>query len=636
MKIKNIYRLGSLALLGTALSACTFLDTDPQIIPGEGYYTSEKKLQYGLAGVYGALNSEALYGHYYSLQISNADDLCYYANYNSTDTRPDRYNHTAGTAVIYDTWLQLYKGIKNANEYIKGVEASTIAPEDLSVGKERYLAEARFLRAYYHFLLAQAWGDVPLRVESATSPNPEDVQLAATPQKDVLKWCVDEIEAIVNDLNEAVDETPSRVSKTVAQGILARIYLFMAGETVDEIDGLPKQDMYKKAAEWAYAVIESGKHQLNPSYEQVFINMIQDKYDEQYHESMWEAEFLGDRTSADKWTNGRIGDLIGLKSQGGSNYSEWACNYSYGYYNGSYTLWQLYSEDDRVKDDTYKEGDENEGGYNIAGELVIDKRRLWNLPGYNYRGFGDTGTGKGQSITYKQGNVNVTRVLLQEKSMYKTPWIYQNKFAMPEVEGLDQTVENAYNPGTDVGQDDFIYEPNVMCAIRNAGKWRRETIYEKQMSAKNLYTTINFPILRYSDVLLMFAEAVNECPDIQGLYLARAKEEFIKVRERADIETDQTQLDDPQAFRELLRNERGRELAFEGLRKYDLIRWGIFVDKMRQAGNNIPRDNDGYYNKTYTNFAAISYGNVSERHIYLPIPTKELAVNHALTQNPLW
>ena len=289
-----------------------------------------------------------------------------------------------------------------------------------------------------------------------------------------------------------------------------------------------------------------------------------------------------------------------------------------------------------MKDDTYKEGDENEGGYNIAGELVIDKRRLWNLPGYNYRGFGNTDTGKGQEITYKQGGANVTRVLLQEKSMYKTPWVYQNKFAMPEVEGLDQTVENAYNPGTDAGQDDFIYEPNVMCAVRNAGKWRRETIYEKQMSAKNLYTTINFPILRYSDVLLMFAEAVNECPDIQGLYLARAKEEFMKVRERAGIETDQTQLDDPQAFRELLRNERGRELAFEGLRKYDLIRWGIFVDKMRQAGNNIPRDNDGYYNKTYTNFAAISYGNVSERHIYLPIPTKELAVNHALTQNPLW
>ena len=608
MKIKNIYRLGALMMFGTALSACTFLDTDPQIIPGEGYYTSEKKLQYGLAGVYGSLNSEALYGHYYSLQISNADDLCYYANYNSTDTRPDRYNHTAGTAVIYDTWLQLYKGIKNANEYIKGVEASTIAPEDLSVGKERYLAEARFLRAYYHFLLAQAWGDVPLRVESATSPNPEDVQLAATPQEEVLKWCVDEIESIVDDLNEEVDETPSRVSKTVAEGILARIYLFMAGDTVAEIEGLTKQEMYKKAAEWAYAVIESKKHDLNPSYDQVFINMIQDQYDTEFRESMWEAEFLGDRTSSTYWTNGRIGDLIGLKSQSGTtNYSEWACNYSYGYYNGSYTLWQLYWTDDRTADEA-------------SSRTVIDKRLTWNLPGYNYRGLNN------QQISYQKDGATVTAVLKQDQSMYKTPWLYKNNFAMPEIEGLDTSVENAFDPA------DIIYDPTIMCAVRNAGKWRRETIYENQMSAKSLYTTINFPILRYSDVLLMYAEAINEyagAPDEQ------AKEAVREVRRRAGVATDESQLSGQASFRNLIRNERARELAFEGLRKWDLIRWGIFVERMHLAGTNVPTESM-YLNKTITDYAAGNYANVSSRHIYLPIPTKELAVNHALQQNPLW
>ena len=612
MKMKNIYKLGTLILLGAACSACTFLDTEPQIIPSKGYYTNETRLKYGLAGVYGALNSEELYGSYYSLQIANADDLCYFNNYNNGETRPDRYNHSAGTSVIYETWLKLYEGIKNANEYLDEAGKAEIDPEELSTDLKTYLAEARFLRAFYHFLLAQAWGDVPLRSEAATSPNPVNVQIAATPQEKVRKWCVDEIEAIVYDLDEGVEQTPSRVNQTVAEGILARIYLFMAGETVDEVEGLSKQEMYGKAAYWANEVIASQKHHLNESYEQVFINMIQDQYDTEFRESMWEAEFLGDRTSSTYWTNGRIGDLIGLKSQSGTtNYSEWACNYSYGYYNGSYTLWQLYWTDDRTADEA-------------SSRTVIDKRLTWNLPGYNYRGLNN------QQISYQKDGATVTAVLKQDQSMYKTPWLYKNNFAMPEIEGLDTSVENAFDPA------DIIYDPTIMCAVRNAGKWRRETIYENQMSAKSLYTTINFPILRYSDVLLMFAEAVNECPDIQGLYLARAKEEFMKVRERAGIETDQTQLDDPQAFRELLRNERGRELAFEGLRKYDLIRWGIFVDKMRQAGNNIPRDNDGYYNKTYTNFAAISYGNVSERHIYLPIPTKELAVNHALTQNPLW
>nr|WP_302283816.1 RagB/SusD family nutrient uptake outer membrane protein [Alistipes shahii] len=609
MKIKSILKLGTLALLTAALPACSFLDTDPQIIPDDGYYNSEQKLIYGLAGVYGVLNSEALYGNYYSLQIANADDLCYFNNYNNSESRPDRYNHSAGTAAIYDTWSKLYEGIKNANRYIEAVEKTEIDPGKLSVDIGLYIAEARFLRAYYHFLLAQAWGDVPLRVKATTSPNPNDVQMAATPQEQVLKWCADEIEATIPDLYEPIDNTPSRVSQTVAQGILARVYLFMAGESVKQIDGLDKKEMYRRAAYWANEVIASHKHDLNESYEEIFINMIRDQYDTQFHESMWEAEFLGDRTSATDWTNGRIGDLIGLRSQSRTtNYSEWACNYSYGYYNGSYTLWQLYWENDRTADET-------------ASATVIDKRLTWNLPGYNYRGMNN------QKISYKnKAGETVTRYLQQTQSMFKTPWVYNNNFAMPDIEGLDQTIEDAFDPA------DLVYDPTVMCAVRNAGKWRRETVYEKQMSAKSLYTTINFPILRYADVLLMYAEAINEyagAPDDQ------AKEAIREIRKRAGVKTDESLLGDYRSFRDLVRNERGRELAFEGLRKWDLIRWGTFVEKMHNAGTNQPTENK-YRNVSYTNYASANYANVTARHIYLPIPTKELAVNHALRQNPLW
>lgn len=609
MKIKSILKLGTLALLTAALPACSFLDTDPQIIPDDGYYNSEQKLIYGLAGVYGVLNSEAIYGNYYSLQIANADDLCYFNNYNNSESRPDRYNHSAGTAAIYDTWSKLYEGIKNANRYIEAVEKTEIDPGKLSVDIGLYIAEARFLRAYYHFLLAQAWGDVPLRVKATTSPNPNDVQMAATPQEQVLKWCADEIEATIPDLYEPIDNTPSRVSQTVAQGILARVYLFMAGESVKQIDGLDKKEMYRRAAYWANEVIASHKHDLNESYEEIFINMIRDQYDTQFHESMWEAEFLGDRTSATDWTNGRIGDLIGLRSQSRTtNYSEWACNYSYGYYNGSYTLWQLYWENDRTADET-------------ASATVIDKRLTWNLPGYNYRGMNN------QKISYKnKAGETVTRYLQQTQSMFKTPWVYNNNFAMPDIEGLDQTIEDAFDPA------DLVYDPTVMCAVRNAGKWRRETVYEKQMSAKSLYTTINFPILRYADVLLMYAEAINEyagAPDEQ------AKEAIREIRKRAGVKTDESLLGDYRSFRDLVRNERGRELAFEGLRKWDLIRWGTFVEKMHNAGTNQPTENK-YRNVSYTNYASANYANVTARHIYLPIPTKELAVNHALRQNPLW
>gem|GEM_PF-322109 len=272
-----------------------------------------------------------------------------------------------------------------------------------------------------------------------------------------------------------------------------------------------------------------------------------------------------------------------------------------------------------IYDGTYKAEDFDDKGNLVSGVPSFKGNAM--QPGYNYRGMNN------QKISYKnKAGETVTRYLQQTQSMFKTPWVYNNNFAMPDIEGLDQTIEDAFDPA------DLVYDPTVMCAVRNAGKWRRETVYEKQMSAKSLYTTINFPILRYADVLLMYAEAINEyagAPDDQ------AKEAIREIRKRAGVKTDESLLGDYRSFRDLVRNERGRELAFEGLRKWDLIRWGTFVEKMHNAGTNQPTENK-YRNVSYTNYASANYANVTARHIYLPIPTKELAVNHALRQNPLW
>ena len=159
-----------------------------------------------------------------------------------------------------------------------------------------------------------------------------------------------------------------------------------------------------------------------------------------------------------------------------------------------------------------------------------------------------------------------------------------------------------------------------------------DVVPERFASGQTNGNTTNFPLMRYADVLLMYAEAINEyagAPDDQ------AKDAIREIRKRAGVKTDESLLGDYRSFRDLVRNERGRELAFEGLRKWDLIRWGTFVEKMHNAGTNQPTENK-YRNVSYTNYASANYANVTARHIYLPIPTKELAVNHALRQNPLW
>lgn len=551
-----------------SLTACNFLDVEPQIISKETFYKSAAEAKYGLAGVYGTMSHEAVYGNTYSLKISNTDDLCYYNRPASSTAALEQYKFNAGNSYIYETWVRLYQGIRNANAFMDAISGSEWDPDG------SLYAEARFLRAYYHFLLAQAWGDVPLRDKEVTSH--EGVMCAASSQYDVLTWCVKEMEACLDKLTEDPAQLPSRVNRAVAQGILARVNLFLAGESVK---GGDKAAFWMAARDYAHAVIETGTYQLNPSYSAVFINMIEDQYDTEYRESMWEVEFLGDRSSASYWSNGRIGNVIGLQSTGSSDYTSFKCNYAYGMYDGTLKLWDLYWSADRTPE-------EDQLAY------VNDIRQQWNLPPYNYAGSND----KAPYGIPGEGSC--------QPSVDKTPY--------------------SYNSVT------TTQDPLAAPAIRNCGKYRREVEYEGVKDAKIQNTTINYPLLRYADVLLMYAEAANECegPTEQAYACVKA------VRDRAGIRTQELDLYDKVSFRSLVRNERGRELCFESLRKWDLIRWGIFVQSMREYADWTSDDRWSKHGKA--GYAAAVGAAVGERHVYLPVPSIELGVNTLLDQNPLW
>ena len=566
--MRNIYRFLIGAAAVTSLFSCSFFDVKPQVICSDTFYNSEAEVKYGLAGVYGAIGKEQFYGNYFSLMYANVDDLCYFNRDISTNYL-QYCRHNASTSQVYDIWTAIYQGVNNANAFMEAVVETNYDKEG------RYFNEARFLRAYYHFLLAQSFGDVPLRTKAVKTP--DEVMSPATPQYEILTWAAAEMEACLALAAEEVTEQPSRVTKTTIQGILARVYLFLAGESVT---GGDKTTFLTKARDFAYAVIESGKHDLNPDYSRVFINMIEDEYDTEYHESMWEAEFLGDRSSAENWSNGRIGDLLGLQSgdSASSKYSEFNCNYAYGQYDGSLKLWDLYWQTDRTADEN-------------ALPTITDKRQEWNLPPYNYAGnaqqppYGET-TGKAVA------------------GINKTPYIYNNV-----------STSN---------------DPTAAPAIRNCGKFRREIQYEGVKTSKLLYTTINYPILRYSDVLLMYAEASNE---LSGP-TQEAYDCVVKVRTRAGVATLPIGSYDKDSFRELVRNERGRELCFESLRRLDLIRWGIYVKEMNKYTEWAA--DERWSKSAKASRAANMGGYIKPMHVLLPIPAIELGVNKELVQNELW
>jgi hypothetical protein len=118
----------------------------------------------------------------------------------------------------------------------------------------------------------------------------------------------------------------------------------------------------------------------------------------------------------------------------------------------------------------------------------------------------------------------------------------------------------------------------------------------------------NYPVFRYAEVLLIYAEALNE----QGANNSDAYAAINRIRNRAGLNDLTPGLSQDQ-FRDSVYLERRLELAFEGHRRYDLIRTGKLIEAMNAQ-------NPGIIIKPY--------------QVLFPIPQSEIDANPMLDQNP--
>lgn len=164
------------------------------------------------------------------------------------------------------------------------------------------------------------------------------------------------------------------------------------------------------------------------------------------------------------------------------------------------------------------------------------------------------------------------------------------------------------------------------------GKWRREWMPIGYKDPN--ITNVNFCYIRYADVVLMAAEAYNELNNTSEAWTL-----LNKVRQRAGA-TEITASnyatfykapqvrnldfindgDEAGKFRTALYWERGFELAFEGQRKYDLIRWGILQEALALAFNSVVNTS------TVTGYPAGKNFRKGTHELF-PIPLDELQLN---------
>lgn len=526
--MKKIFYILLTILIGSASSCKKFLDTKPtDFLSPVNYYDTAEKLNYALDGVYDILGQRGVYGDALISRMGTEADEGFYAI--STFSGPQVYNHSTSDSYVTTLWQLLYDGINRANILIDNINKPTMDEN----ARRNILGQAKFLRAYYYFLLVSNWGDVPLTLTPTSSAN--NTSVARTPAAEVYKTIISEMTEAEPMVQTATQVGfGGRVNRSAIDGILARVCLYMAGNPIKDVS------KYKEALTWSEKVINSGEHSLNPSYQQVFINYAQDLYD--IKESIWEVEFWGN-TSGIYREGGRVGINTGIANSFTSNNT---VGYVYGFIQTTAKLFNSYAS--------------------------TDLRRDWAIG----------------------------------------PWRFVSQGTVRQNWSATQ-----------------IYE-------RYCGKWRRE--YEVVTPKSTNDSPENFPLLRYSDVLLMYAEAENQ---VNGP-TAAAYNAINQVRRRAygklvagatnitagDVPPGLTQAE----FTDYIKAERSRELCFEGLRKGDLIRWGVLGSTMKALATEITATAP-----TALKYAATAGNNIQEpRHLLLPVPAYEMGVNPLLVQNPGW
>ncbi|TDH27767.1 RagB/SusD family nutrient uptake outer membrane protein [Segetibacter sp. 3557_3] len=191
-------------------------------------------------------------------------------------------------------------------------------------------------------------------------------------------------------------------------------------------------------------------------------------------------------------------------------------------------------------------------------------------------GAGDVGWNIGVSVAAGTHNYGSTTI-----AMLLTPTYYHS---------FDTTDLRLNTTCSLIGYDkDLIQQPVPVTSI-TMGKWNRILRTGNLGASTSKGTGVNWPLMRYTDVLLMLAESENEISGPNGV----AQEALKKVRQRAfptsmwaskvDAYVSAVSAGKDQFFNAIV-NERAWEFGGEFLRKYDLARWNLYGKKVAETIN---------------------------------------------------
>lgn len=615
--MRNLNILLLLACL--VLSSCKkVMDTKPSdFLAPEFYFNNEAELNSALIAVYDCLQQGNMYngGDNGLMTIFNTSDEMYWG---SSGSGPKIYNYTAGDTYVLATWTACYKGIQRANLLLANIDKPQMDEGKRAIVK----GQAKFLRAFFYFTLVQNWGDVPLKTEP--TPSVTDVNIARTPAAEVYNFIIKEMEEAEGLVAPISAYTGSgRVNKSAVAGMLARVCLYKAG--------VPNNDAgkYAEALKWANTVITSGLHELNKSYPQVFINPTQNLYDTK--ESLWEIEYY---TTGVGDVNLEYAPSLGVSL--GIKQTDPSFPQSNGGYRTHLKIYNLYEKDPNAIDP-------------LVPDLSLDLRRDWNIGTYSFAG------DKAPTRRYFTASQILDRFINKFDRMYElTEKRFQSNTgtntlmlrysdvllmaaeAENEVSGPTQTAIDRVNLVRRRGYGKLLNGEGIKTLnISNAGAGYTTaptiTITGGGGSGATAVATVAGGKItsvkmtshgtKYTSLATVTVSGGGGTGAVLNAVLTELTDADLKPAQYADKDT----------FRETIKDERARELCFEGWRRLDLIRWGDLVENLRQSAIDANTTTSAL-----KQWAILPGTNVTEQFIYFPVPVNEMSLNKSITQNPGW
>lgn len=529
--------------------------------------------------------------------------------------------------------IDLYQAIRECNVFLDNIGK---VPDLEELERNRWIAEAKFLKAYYHFYLLQLYGPIPLIRENV----PVDARDETIyPYRAPLDECFEYISEL---LDEAIPHLPTRIESEVTE--LGRLTQ-PAGYSFKAIVKVTAASPFFNGNN-DYANFKNKKGELLFNQEKS-IQKWQEAV-EACRIAIESCEKEGYRlyTFAPDFFQYQISDTTKTQlSIRNSVCEKWNSEIIWGNTNSMATSTQS-SAIPRGLDPTKLD---NQGVSGSIAPSLKTVEQFYSENGipisedktYDYSGRYDLKVGDEKSKLYiKKGYTTVKLHFNREPRFYASL-------------GFDGGIWYGQGKLDDSKPDDLLF---VSCkngqpaAPINLGSYsitgyfvKKLVHYESIIGTGNTFTAKAYPwpMIRLSNLYLLYAEALNE---LEGQPTPEVYQWIDAVRERAGLlpvatawetySTNPGKYRSKEGMREIIQQERLNEMAFEGQRFWDLRRWKRCMTELNQPviGWDLSQpDALSYYRKR------INLNQTFAIRDYLwPINENELLANKNLEQNPGW